>query len=1023
MRIVAVSSIIRHNSISHVPIMAVPELALPFAFDDRTRLYAIRIAGRSDSEFQVVGFSGREALSDLYEYRVDLVATDPAVSLPELEGRQAALSITLADGQNLTRSGYVRAAEFLGNDGGLSAYRVTLVPWIWLATQTRHNRVFQDKTVLQILEEVLAGFSPRLQWRATPDVDRLLADIRPRSYCVQYRESDYAFLSRLLAEEGLGFCFAETAGADALNGNGEAEPTDVPAAASIGPAPLHSLVVFADSEGLPEDHSSLHQNGGRGIRYHRAASQEDQDAIQAFGATRRLQPAVTTFASFDYKAKSVLATSLATHREFAGQTLSGEASLLESYDYVGLYAFASPDEAEHYARIGREALEARFKSRFGLSSVRTLRPGFHFDLVASPLSDPEESRFLVTAVCHAGENNLPRETLDRAHRLFGADAQADTELLALAREHGYANRFEAIRADVPWRPLLADETGARPNPRPTAFGVQSAVVVGPGGESSPSGADELYTDKLGRVKVRFHWQRAETDQDRCTCWLRVAQRMAGPGYGSQWLPRIGHEVLVGFLDNDIDRPIVLGSLYNGQGEAGTAPSPNGQARTSDTSLYGQAGDHRPSAQANLAAGTSPAWHAAAPGDEAHRHAGALSGFKTKEFGGSGTNQLVFDDSDGQLRTQMATSHAATQLNLGHLIHQSDNFRGSFRGSGFELRSDAYGALRGGNGVFCSSYANPASGPAGDAAPAIALAKASASLAQSFSGAAGTHKTVKLSGHEGTQKAKASVLDEAASPLPALVKTFSGMVEGKAFDEAQADAGKKNTATAKKLPHTSDAVIGVAAKAGLSLTSAEAQCWANGEDVTWSCGADMSLAVAQSLRVHSGQAIGLLAGAIGAGEGSAGTGLTLIAAQGKVEMQAQADTLSIQAKDEVNVQSANASVDFAAAKAIRLKVAGGACIEIAGGNITVKCPGTITVNASSKAFSGPSSISREMNSWPTTRFDKDVVLKLHTGEPAANRKFEIHREDGAILHGVTDGAGKTGVQQSQLIGQYEVVIVE
>ena len=110
---------------------------------------------------------------------------------------------------------------------------------------------------------------------------------------------------------------------------------------------------------------------------------------------------------------------------------------------------------------------------------------------------------------------------------------------------------------------------------------------------------------------------------------------------------------------------------------------------------------------------------------------------------------------------------------------------------------------------------------------------------------------------------------------------------------------------------------------------------------------------------------MLAGAISAGDGAAGTGLTLIAAQGKVEMQAQSDTLAIQAKDEVNVQSANASIDFAAAKSIKLKTAGGACVEISGGNITVECPGTITVNAGQKSFSGPGRMSYDLPTFTHT----------------------------------------------------------
>jgi uncharacterized protein (DUF2345 family) len=261
------------------------------------------------------------------------------------------------------------------------------------------------------------------------------------------------------------------------------------------------------------------------------------------------------------------------------------------------------------------------------------------------------------------------------------------------------------------------------------------------------------------------------------------------------------------------------------------------------------------------------------------------------------------------------------------------------------------------------------------------------------------------------KPQASVLDETAAPLPALVKTFSGMVDGKAVDAARSDAEKKNTATAGKLPHTSDAVVGVAAKAGLGLSAAAGICWANGEDLVWSCGGDLGLAAAKAWRVHSGQAIGVLAGAVGAGSGAAGTGLSLIAAQGKVQLQAQSDTLSVQAKDEVRVTSVNESVDFAAAKAIKLKVAGGAAIEIAGGNITVKAPGTITVNAGQKSFSGASSVSHEMNSWATSSFDEQFVLAQENGRPIANTPFEITRADGAKIQGVTDSEGRTGLQKS------------
>ncbi|MBT0964291.1 phage baseplate assembly protein V, partial [Denitromonas iodatirespirans] len=227
-----------------------------------------------------------------------------------------------------------------------------------------------------------------------------------------------------------------------------------------------------------------------------------------------------------------------------------------------------------------------------------------------------------------------------------------SEVLALAAARGYANSFDALPAHLPWRPRLTDDTGARLNPRPTANGPTSAIVVGPQGETRPNGADEIWCDRLGRIKVRFLWQQGNTPDDCSSCWVRVGTRQAGPGMGWQMLPRIGQEVLVTFLGGDINRPTVLGGLFNGRGEGGITPTPGGaDAQAADRSVFEQATDHAPAAQGNLTAGNSPAWHGAAANE--HRHSAALSGIRTKEFGAhgrfAGHNQLVFDDTDNQQR--------------------------------------------------------------------------------------------------------------------------------------------------------------------------------------------------------------------------------------------------------------------------------------------------------------------------------------------------------------------------------------
>ena len=915
-------------------------------FTAESRLY--RLAGGAGvSSLMVERWQGFEALSSVQPTQIVALSPDAQLALPDFIGEPLTLITTLADGSRYSRTGLVRDAELLSGDGGLARYRLTTVPWLWYLTIGRHNRVFQAKTVIEIVEQVFADYAAIAAWQLADEVGEFLHDTRPRSYCVQYRESDYDFVARLLAEEGLGFHFV----------------TDDEAPAG------HRLMLFADAAHRPEDVTSANALGGAGIRFHRAASQEPQDAIQQFGATRQLPYARLSSTSFDYKRKANASAGLPTEARYGAE----DAPMLEAYDYAGPYAWASDAEAERYTRLALEAAEARTKTWHGESSVRTLACGHVFTLTESNLdalsaatgdADERKRQFLVLSVSHVGINNLPNDLAKRVEARLGKipaahGEQADADLLAQAKQTGYANRFDAIRRDVPWRPVLADDTGLRFNPRPTAPGAQTATVVGPDGATAPVGADALHTDALGRIKVRFHWQRGDQPDDRLTCWIRCTQRDAGAGHGQQFIPRIGQEVLVQFLGGDIDRPVVTGSLYNGQGEAGTPATPGGTQRESDTTAYQQAADHAPSAQGNLAGGQAPAWHGAAAGDNDHRNAAALSGTKTQEFGGSGHNQLVFDDTDGQQRIQLATTQAHSQLNLGHLIHQADNFRGSFRGTGFELRTDAYGAVRGERGVLLSTYGIQANEPAGDFTAGQALLKQANQLGESYSQIATTHTTTALAAHLGAAKANQSSIDESASPLAALLKTAQGQVDAADWQQATADADNKNTALADtKRPHPADPILAIAAKAGLGVVAGQDVHWHADETLTVASGTDSNWAIGERLHIHSGQSIGVLAGVQGSGEG-----LKLIAGHGDLDLQAQADQMKVQSKDSLKIASANAEGEFAGKKAVKLATAGGASVTLEGGKITVACPGTLTVHAGNKVFTGPGKIKTSMDKFP------------------------------------------------------------
>lgn len=998
---------------------AVAQVAAGLArFTSDTRLYALKLdagMGADGGELMVEAFVADEQLQECGARDLIVLSTSAFVDVRKLLGKPATLEISLADGSRDSFGGEVTQAAMLGSEGGLARYRLRLTPWLWRLTQVRNSRVWQDASVLDIVAGVFDGYGAAALWRCSDDALPFMAGVPARSYCCQYRESDFDFVRRLLAEEGLGWRFEQT-----------------------GDGPC--LVLFADTpqrSAVPEDASSA---AGGGVRFHGVRPGEQHDTVQALRRQRKVAASLATLASYDYKGKRALGAA-------APSSLPTSPRLppLEDYDFPGHYAWSGAGQAQRYAEIQMQGREARSQPWQGRSTVRTLRAGTLLTVNGVPLADAPAG-YTVLRVLSVGVNNLPTPVQQGLAELFGpipellqecaASARAGcadnpahgdagdgangfagslAAAIAQARQGGYANLFEAVAADVAWRPQLPG-SGGRSHPKPTAMGAQSAIVVGGGGSGSVEGADELYCDRLGRVRIRFHWQRGDAG-----CWVRVAQRSAGGGMGSQFLPRIGQEVLVQFLDNDIDRPVIVGALYNGQGEGGQPPTPGGQAGadsgsgSGDSGLFGRALDHAPSAQGNLAGGNSPLWHGASAASAGHRSAAAQWGVRSKEFGGGGYSQLLFDDTDAQGRVQLRCSHAGSELNLGHLVHGADNYRGSLRGQGAELRTDAYGAVRAGAGLLLSSYAIEhapgAREPVGDNAAGIALIKQAVQLGASFSKAAATHRAVAYASHAGAARPDNSLLDQDAAPLTALQIALSGMVGDASLEQAEADALAKSTAPGKgKLPHSSAALLAISARAGLGVTAGQSVQLASGETASVMSGADSQFATGARLRVHAGQAIGVLGGAVKAGDG--GVGLQLVAARDAIDVQAQADTLAVQARDDVAIASAGAKVDWAAAKSIRLATAGGASITIAGGNIEVSCPGMLTIHAGRKSFSGPASMGADMPQLPrgTMQFDEKFQLLDPAGDPVKHMRYAILKENGARIEGVTDADGMIPLQQ-------------
>ena len=918
-------------------------------FSGASRLIDLRIGERDEYGLLVEAFAAEEAVQEVALRDVIALSTSATIPVTALLGQPATLELALADGTRERFSGEICDAAMLGSDGGLARYRIRIAPWIWRLAHVRNCRVWQDKRVIDIVDAVFADYRPAARWRWSDETASFMADALPRSYCCQYRESDLDFVLRLLAEEGLCWRVEE---------------------ADEG----HGLVLFADSSqpgAVPEDASSASDGG---IRYHGVSSVEQRDSVQCLHARQRLHASLMTVLSSDYKARRSVSANSPSHVRY------NKLPELESYDAPGQYAYANSAQARRYVDLQMQGKEARGQLWSGRSTVRTLRAGTRMNVTGAPLRQlGAAGAFTVLRVSSVGINNLPPPAREALAELFGPIPELLEQALRVvptefglaitqARRTGYANCFEAIPAAAPWRPELPGSDG-RTHAKPTARGAQSAIVVGMGGSDSAQGADELCCDRLGRVRIRFHWQ----DSGSASCWVRVAQRSVG----FQFLPRIGQEVLVQFLENDIDRPVIVGALYNGQGEGGVVPTPGGErVAQAKVSPFEKANDHARSGQGNLAGGNSPVWHGASPESEGHRNGAAQWGIRSKEFGGSGYSQLLFDDTDGQGRVQLRCSHAATELNLGHLIHSADNYRGSFRGLGAELRTDAFGAVRAGGGLLISSYGinhgTAVRDTASENAGGVGLVEQAVKMAEVFHRAATNHEAVGLAAHAGAAKACSSVLDQNLAPLDAILAALSENVDVRRLDTAEgAPAGAGMSQLAAPM-------VAIAAKNGVGVDAGQSLQITSDETVSMIAGQDVQSISGGQICIHSGQVIGVLGRTVEADAVSAG--LQLVAAQDAIDIQGQADELNIQARDEVSLMSTNAHIDWAAAKSINLSIAGGASIVIDGGNINVLCPGKIVIQAGKKSLSGASKLDYPLPTLPASICIECLIRARTTGSP-------------------------------------------
>jgi type VI secretion system secreted protein VgrG len=442
-------------------------------------LYTFTIEGVTKT-LHVVRFNATEAISELYHMEIDVACDDPNLSLSGAIGQLAELCMQIGT-QPRYLHGLVASFERAGQGKQLSYYRAVVVPSLWKAAQGRNIRIFQEMTAAEIIDAVLAG-------TAAGHRMSLSQSYATRTYCVQYRESDWAFVSRLMEEEGM-FAFFEHS-----SGSHQLVVADAPSACSA----------IAGETTLPFRPAA------------EALSQSEH--VATFGYREGIQVGKTTLTDFNFEKPTLELETSATG--------SGDSSI-EVYDYPGNYG--DPGVGAQLGKALLEQLQVVGKVGWGDSVCVRFVPGHTFSLSEHP-SDDNNRGFLITRVEHRG-------------------AQPDFVDAAGGQVDNYANQFSCIPDDVPFR-------APRRTRKPTINGIQTAIVTGPAGE-------EIHTDEHGRVKVQFHWDRLGKSDENSSCWIRVSQGWAGAGWGALHLPRIGHEVVVSFIEGDPDRPIITGSVYHG----------------------------------------------------------------------------------------------------------------------------------------------------------------------------------------------------------------------------------------------------------------------------------------------------------------------------------------------------------------------------------------------------------------------------------------------------------------------------
>ncbi|WP_228277683.1 type VI secretion system Vgr family protein [Acinetobacter haemolyticus] len=770
---------------------------------------------------------GQHAINQGMTAELICLSTNAHIPLKQFIGCQAAIDQVTDTGTLFRTTGIITEAVQGQSDGSLTLYKLKLQDATALWHKRRNSRVFMNKNVLDIVQTLFKEWqqrSPLFASSLTLDLGGIKQDYDIRPFVMQANESDYDFITRLLRSEGINWLIDE------------AQLT----------IPNSNSPIQAQKLRLIDDNNQYQALDRRIIRYHRSSATEQYDSMTSLIAERSLQPTAVHIQRWQADAleQEDGAGSVQTKHRHSEQHDAASLGLEDAWHFSPAWVqdLNGEDGATASGNRQIEKLnqnlshyhDAQAKHFTANTTVRDSQVGYWFKLTEHPEIDQHkgaDQEFLIIKKDWFNQNNLPKDLNQQIQKLINQSQwQQDNTLTAtsISAEERQANQLTLQRRNIKTVPEY-HPLQHRPAAHP-----QRAKVVGPAGE-------EIHVDEWGRIKVRFLFTRNDdhshdggagsNDNDTDSAWVDVLTPWAGEGYGARFLPRIGEIVVIDFFDGNIDRPFVTGRLH----EAQRSPTKfDDQGQLPDTKK--------------------------------------LAGIKSKEYQGTGYNQLRFDDTTGQISAQLQSSHAASQLNLGKLSHPKAQAESEDRGEGFELRTDQWGAVRAGEGLLITTHSQEqAQGDHLEAQSAKQQLEGNQNNAKALSEVAKNQQTDELESVE-------------------QLKEF--------FELIQEDIARFN-----------EAVLLLSSPNGIGLsTSEDIHLSADGQ-LNQFAGDSINLTTQKNLIAQASQKISLFA---------AQNGIKQVAAKGKFEIQAQGDGLDILAKVGIQIISTEDAIYFNSPKEIVFK---------------------------------------------------------------------------------------------------------